>query len=320
MRSQQVDGTATVAEKGAAQPKPAADPRVEMHDRIAQLFNVVEAEEGDPSKKATWQHGVNLRELGNMQLQTGDLADGRLCLKAGNEVMYKATDKPKEAELTITEGLVDYGKALLIAPPKQPVAYRQRDLREANEVFGSVVDRASHEHRAPEDIAAMLQLKANTDMAMADTNDPKTPAGKTAFVADMQSAMTDLTSGLDMLKDRHQPETILTEAKLHSERAFAETQLNALDRNNWYDNVWGAGLVGRGQYDVAGDYKQSIDLWHQVKPTDRQGQVDKDEELLTTLARYKTALSSAGDKTGAAAADKEEQAILGNHPNWKMKI
>jgi len=318
MRPDAASSNMTVAD---ASPQAPADPRVAMHDRMSQLYGVIAQEEADKNQKGSWTQGQNLRQLGSLYIESGDVGLGRLYLKDANQVLRDAPKKPADAEMTITEALVDYGQALLKPVPHEPMAAKQKDFKDADQIFGAVVDRARLEHRSPEDLAVMLKLKADADISLADTYNPKDASGKTAYLADMQSAMTALNGGIDLLGSAKTNDSKLTDARLHSELGFAETQVNSVDRNNWYNSVWGAGLVGYGRFDATAEYKKSIDLFHQYNAgSDPQQQAVKDEELLTTLSRYDKSVRSDGSAGGSASAQQEQQAILQNHPNWQMKM
>jgi hypothetical protein len=305
-----------IADSDTSQTKAPEDPRVKAHDELGKAFATVIQEESDPKAKNSWKHGENLRALGNMYLQSGDIADGRLCLQTGTEVMHDAPDKPKNADLTITEALVDFGQSLLKSPGRQAPEARSKDLANAEQVFGSVAERAKLEHRSPEDIAAIYQQKANTELEQASLKNASDTAQKPAYLAAMQNSLQSLNSGLEAMSNSHDNNAKMTDARLHAELGFAESELNKNDRNNWYNKVWGAGLVGAGQYDSAGDFKKSIAEFNEAKTGNNVSEkTAKDAELFTVLSRY-----TAGDGKNDSDAAKELARMQNVHPDWKVKF
>jgi hypothetical protein len=290
------------------------DPRVAFNKQLSAIYDVVAREEQDPKQKMSWAHGEHLRQMGNLDLNSGDLLDGRMALELAAQTFHQATDKPANAENMITDTLSDFATSLT----KQNKTVHAH-LAQAAEIMSSVVERAKMEHRAPAEIVPLLQEKATTEIDFAQLVGHNTPDDTKKYLSTLQTATSELNEALTLSsREENSNDATLSEARLHSELGFAETQINNVDRNNWYNNVWGAGLVGYGKYDTAGEYKQAVALFNQYKPAGEAQKTEVDAEKLTALGRY---IKSA-NKDDKNLADMQKQAndIFRLHPDWDLKL
>jgi hypothetical protein len=259
-------------------------------ERLAELR--IEAQENTKAGKGnTWAHGELLYSISSLEVATGDIKNGMKDLKASIDILKKTTDLPEDkvtAQRTLTDMMNGYAELLVQPKPNQSKQDVLNERREADTVFSEIIDRAKNENRQPFEIADVMRNKSDNLVGIATSNDVKTPAGKAAYRAQMQTAIDTLSEAAGLVENENNIRYIAPKALLYGSLGRAE--------------MFRADAAGdKDAQNAEKHLKEAIDLWHQfgdnvhkiIDPTQiQQAVASKDAMLKVMLASYFSLLRS----------------------------
>ncbi len=261
------------------------NPEAIARNNIQRLNEAIKQNEAVPEKKASWQHGVNLRSLGQYEMFLGRYTDAEKHLKQSIDILQGTLPDdldPVKKDKVLKEACFNY--AVSLARPKggfEEKAEVIKERQQADQYFTEALE-LSKKLKEPaiaqgnvlrEKLLNQTMLTARHYVVNAEGKQVFTEKSRNAYRDELQAIIDSYKNNLDKMSNDKSNNGIAHRALLTGDLAIAETSR--------------ADAIGDDDaVQAETHFKETLSLWTAYKP--EKDSTSKEQTKSRAIARDKT--------------------------------